>query len=297
MDDSTGVTDPAMPAAWIELTGHPHFAAAAHRLASNMLSLGDEDRRLAAVFKDAGRYVAAMSAAYLHGIGGLTLPLLKQICAGSGFLSAGRARAIVEFLVHVDYLHGAAANGEFSYQPTERFLSAWCRHLQAAVEAAELIEPSLATLPSLLDDRRIFEQFLAVQAARLHALTRGADPFPTLNRVFLHPYAGSQILWTLTVTGGDTFAPGPEPVDISLSALSRRFDVTHLHVRRLLKKAQEEGFITYHGNGRLTVEPGGARTIALYYGFQLTELVATGLQTLAAQATDSRGSAPDRSSA
>lgn len=264
-------TDPAVPATWGEVSRHAAFSAASRRLAANMLDLCDDDRRLASVFKDAGRYIAAMSAAYLHGMGGLTLPLFKQICADSGFLSAGRARSIVEFLQYIGYLE---LSGPSTYRPTALFLAAWRRHLQAAIDAAAMIEPALAPLPDLLDQPAIFERLLVIQAARLHALSRMHDPFPALRRAFLHPYAGSQFLWTLTLI--DTH----EPVTVSLSDLSRRFDVTHLHVRRLLKRAHDEGFLIYHGHGRLTAEAPGGQTIALHYAGQLSELIESGRQVL-----------------
>jgi Mn-dependent DtxR family transcriptional regulator len=62
-------------------------------------------------------------------------------------------------------------------------------------------------------------------------------------------------------------------VTLSLSDLSRRFDVTHLHVRRVLKRAHDEGFIVYQGRGHLTAAPAGAHIIALHYAFQLSELI------------------------
>lgn len=279
-----------LPTEWVEMARHPAFAMAARLLAANMLDLCDEDAGLAEVFKDAGRYVAAMSAAYLHGLGGLTIALLKQICAGSGFLSPGRARAIVEFLVHLDFLREPAdGNPMGAYVPTERFLSAWCRHLQAALAAAAAIEPTLATLVIRLADREVFQTFLGLQAARLHALTRDIEGFPALERAFLHPHAGSQILWFLTVTGENNALPrGDDVIRVPMAGLSSRFGVTHLHVRRLLRHAQTEGMITYHGHGRLAFTSAGAGLTHFHYAFQLSELVRCGRQLLAQASPSSR---------
>lgn len=276
-----------VPPTWIAIAGDPNFAAAARRFAANMLDLCDTDAALCAVFKDAGRYVAAMSAAYLHAAGGLTVPLLKQICASSGFLSPGRARAIIEFLIHIEYLQpdGDGATRGAHYQPTDRFLSAWRRHFQAALDAAALIAPALAPLPAQLDAPGGFEAFLAIQAARLHALTHGPDPFPALRRAFLDPHAGTQILWVLSLArAADDALPGSGTATVSLSDLSSRFGVTHLHVRRLLRRAEGEGLIVYHGHGRLSFTAEAARTIPLFYAFQLSELIECGQAMRAAQA-------------
>lgn len=274
------VVDPmAFPVAWTEVANHPDFAIAARRLATNMLQLCDEDEHLAAVFKDAGRYVAAMSAAYLHGTGGLTLPMLKQICAATGFLSPGRARAILEFLLHIGYLQPAAGG---RYLPTERFLLAWRRHLQAAVDAAAVIEPALAALSKRLVAADAFMAFLAVQAARLHTITQQkSDPLPAITRAFLHPHAGSQILWVMTLAGSDHALPTTDEIRLSLTSLASRFDVTHLHVRRLLRQAQREGMLTYHGHGRISFEPSGLDELNRHYAFQLSEIIESSREMLA----------------
>jgi hypothetical protein len=284
MAETLDVDCTGLPAAWTEIARRPAFAAAARRLAGNMLDLCAADRHLAAVFKDAGRYVAAMSAAYLHGAGGLTLPLLKQICAGSGLLSPGRAQAILEFLLHIDYLHEPDGDvGSGRYLPTARFLAAWARHLQAALDAGAVIEPGIAVVSGQLENPDVFEAFLAVQAARLHGLTRTmGDPFPGLNRAFLHPHAGSQILWMLVAQGDDVF-PRTGEIRISLTDVSRRFEVTHVHVRRLLRQAQEQGMLTYAGHGRLSFEPLGASIVKRHFAFQLSEIVETGRAILARQ--------------
>src|SRR4051812_48711222 len=82
----------------------PRFAAAARMLAANLLAASEEDERLGAVFKDGGRYLTALCAAFLDLSGGLTQAALKQICGASGYVSPGRARALIEFLVHLGYL-------------------------------------------------------------------------------------------------------------------------------------------------------------------------------------------------
>src|ERR1700744_3813316 len=73
------------------MIAHPAYPAAARALAANMMAAGDADKALDGIFKDAGRYLAAVLAIYLHVSGGLTLPRLKEICPATGFLSPGRA--------------------------------------------------------------------------------------------------------------------------------------------------------------------------------------------------------------
>src|SRR4051812_46615382 len=88
-------------AALAVLMAHPALGRAVKVLARNMLNVAARDRVLDSLFKDAGRYVAAMWALYLHDTGGLTLARLKEVCARSGLLSPGRARALLLFLEHL----------------------------------------------------------------------------------------------------------------------------------------------------------------------------------------------------
>ncbi|MBA2934321.1 hypothetical protein HZF05_09445 [Sphingomonas sp. CGMCC 1.13654] len=230
--------------------------------------------RLDAVFKDAGHYVAAMSAAYLHASGGLTIPLLKQICAGSGFMSPNRARAIVDFLLHIGYLEPPSDDPVTgAYRPTDRFLRAWCIHLQAALDAASSLIPDLAILCERLTDPEIFATFLTIQASRLHALSRMPDPFPGLRSAFLHPNAGSQILWALALAGTDDAFEPVGTFAVPLRHLAQQFGVTDLHVRRLIDKAGDESFLVYHGQGRHSFTTEGFAVVRFHFASQLSEMI------------------------
>jgi hypothetical protein len=87
-----------------DLMDNPRFADAVRALASNMMAAGAGDKKLDGIFKDAGRYVAAMLAIHLHTSGGLTLPRLKELCKAFGFLSPGRARAMLIYLQYLGYV-------------------------------------------------------------------------------------------------------------------------------------------------------------------------------------------------
>ncbi|NGY03820.1 hypothetical protein [Solimonas terrae] len=287
MNDARSASADADPkSAWHVVMSQPRFPAAARRLAANMLQACDEDQRFCAVSKDAGHYVAAMSAAYLHGAGGLTLARLKTICAASGFLSAGRARSLLQFLVHLGYLQASQAQGRaLSYLPTALFLAAWQRHLQLALLAAAVLEPSLQSLCDGLDQPPIFAAFLGIQATRLYTLTQSPDPVPGLREAFLHPRAGTQILWLLAVAGEhDQPFPTAAPVRLKLSRIAARFHVTHVHVRRVLQHAESLGLLEYDGHGSAQLSGIGRDTIRLHFAFQLAELAASGADTLRALA-------------
>jgi len=267
----------ALPSNWIEVAEHPAFGAAARRFAANILAVAEADRKLAAVFKDAGHYFTAMSAAYLDARGGLTFTVLRQVCAGSGLLTANRAGALIDYMLHVGVLEAAPANG---CRITAAFQAAWCRHLQAALEAATMLEPALAPLLDALADQAVYQRFIGLQADRLYALARAPDLFPGLRASFLHPLAGCSILHTLSLACTDAdFAP-LDGATVSLARLSQRFTVSQPHVRRLLKRAEANRFLLHLGPSRRAFHPAGFATIRYHYAAHLAELIACGRQML-----------------
>src|SRR5689334_19381779 len=98
------VGEPIPDTTCADMAAHPRFAVAVRALATEFLLLGDRDKALDGMFKDAGRYVAAMCAAYLDASGGITLPRLKELCIRSGYMSSGRARALLLYLVYLRYV-------------------------------------------------------------------------------------------------------------------------------------------------------------------------------------------------
>ncbi len=265
----------------LRIAAHPRFPRAARALAASMLAGGDADPALAAVFKDAGRYVTAMWTVYLHASGGMTLPQLKASCVASGFTSSGRARLLLQFLQHIGYveplqaLPGSGDRKATRYAPTPAFLAAWRSHLRAALTAASLIEPTIAVLLDRLDRPALFEDFLRIQAGRLLGLARTTVETPAFRQILMHRYAGLQIV-SMLVEGEDGGAfPPARPIPISLKLTAARFGVSYMHVRRLLNDAARAGLLRYDATGTVTLCKGTRETIRFFYAMQLAELIAS----------------------
>ena len=286
-----GALDPTADA--VRLMQHPQFAAAARALAAATLDGGDRDPALGTVFKDAGRYVAAMWALYLHASGGMTLPQLKQVCTSSGFVSPGRARLLLQVLEHIGFVVAVApppGQRAKAYLPTPAFIAAWSAHLTAAVRAAALIEPPIAILADRLDDTATLHLFLRIQAARLHQIAAGMVEAPPFQRIFMHRYAGTQIISLLVSSGTGNEFPPSGAMPIALNKVAVRFGVSHLHVRRMLSDATRDGLLDHAANGMVTLSEGMRTTLAFFFATQLAELIASA--TLALDALESsRGQA------
>lgn len=259
---------------------HPRFAAAGRALAAGMLALADRDPALRAVFKDAGRYVAAMCAFHLDAAGGLTLPALKAACVRTGFLSPGRARALLGFLVHIGYAvaertprRGAVT----AYVLTPAFRDAWRAQLAAALSAAREIEPAVGAVLERLGDPATLAVVAQIHSQGLSDSAE-ADAAPPMH-AFLHAHAGTQILWVLLTGGeGQTLVPdraGP----ISVAGLARRFDVSRVHVKRIFAEAAREGLAELGPDGVVAFTDRARGELNVLYALQLAQLLAAAART------------------
>ena len=257
---------------------HPMFARAARTIAVNTLASGERDKTLASIAKDAGRYVVAMWSMYLHVSGGLTLPRLKEICAASGFLSPGRARAMLLFMRYLGYVtpQGRAHHGTPQhYVPTESFRVAWRGHLRSVLEAAATIEPAVQSVIDNLGDDRVMDCVSRRQGEGLLSLTKVRDRETSLIRIFMHRHAGNNMLFTLVAAGDDADFPPPGPIPFSISRFAERFDVSRIHVRRILDAAVAEDFFVLSADGAVTFTVKARAELRASYAMQLSQLLAS----------------------
>ena len=281
LDWNTGA--PITEERYLQLLADPRFPLAARTLARNMLAVAAGNEALDGIFKDAGRYLAAMLAIYLHLSGGLTLPRLKQVCAESGFLSPGRARDLLRLLLHLEFIEKLAPSGVRTparYAPTAAFMGAWRSHLRAALEAARTLEPAVDLVLDGLEAPEVLETMARLHSQSLLAAAPATDQTWAFIRVFLHRHAGNQIAWTLLTAGeGEAFPPQSAGA-INIAELSRRFGVSRIHVRRLFDDAEREGLLRFGEDGAVVLEPEAQAQIQFIYAGQLVQLLAAAAGTI-----------------
>jgi len=266
------------------MSAHARFECAAHALAANMLKASAENDALDGIFKDAGRYMCAMWALYAHVTGGLTLPRLKEICAASGLLSPGRARALLLYLRYLGYVESAGRDGSklAHYVPTEDFLRAWRTHFRAALDAARIVEPAVDLILQQLDAPATLETLARLQGEELIAMAKMSPAINTpYYRVFLNRYAGTQITMYFGAEGGEPF-PTREPIAFSAAAIAKRFRVSRIHIKRMMDQAEQEGFISRKGDGATVLEESLRAAMRESYAMQLTRLLSQAARALSA---------------
>ena len=266
-----------------EVDLQPHFVEAARRWAANMLMLSDQDRAVDGIFKDAGRFVAAMCAVSMRA-DGVTLAKLKALCARFGLLSAGRARAVLLFLRYLGYVDvwgQKSANGTTYYRVNPTFVAAWRLQLEAIYTALEVIDPRAGRVLEHLDDDRIFDAICEFQIDELALDVDALNRFPEITQIFVNRAAGSQVLWYLLSYHRDRVFPSPKPVPVNPVILSERFHVSAVHIRRILGAAVEAGLIAWVDDDHLILTAKAQSELNYFYGEQMSCLLRTAYRTLA----------------
>jgi hypothetical protein len=236
---------------------HPAFPQAARKQMLDFVGLYQGNRLLNTLVNDRGRVVVAYFCLYLHFFGppgdptpGLTVSRLKKICSDLGVCSPGRAETMLILMRMFGHLEAAPANDRRKrlLMPTERLLESvrtrWTMQFENMMPVfPELREPLAAVrrqdfMAALI--RRLADHFLAGMRIVDHA--PGLELFTDRN-------AGIMILFSLLLAGerDDAFPP-QQPVRLSISSVSRKFGVSRVHVRKLLRDATEQGYLARAGS-------------------------------------------------
>ena len=256
-----GGTDEAFAA----LLAHPRLPEATRVFATNMHEAARADAVLDAIFKDIGRYLVAMCALYLHVRGGVTLPRLKAILRVRYYVSPGRVHALVQFLCHLGCLAAVPPKGRepVHYLPTDRFLSAWRRHLRTMLEATRILDPSVARVLDRLDEPDVFAAVCRNQGEYALSEVREGHPALAYARVFMQRVAGQQIFWQLLSAQGAGEASLQGALPVSADELAKLHGVSRVHVKHMLDDGVREGLVRYGDNHEIVLEDAG-RAIARF---------------------------------
>lgn len=243
-------------ATYARMLSDPRLPSAIQAIAQNTLTAGESDKALDGIFKDAGRYFAAMLVMYLHASGQLTLPTLKAYCTTSGLLSPGRGRALLSYLRYLNFivlLPAELRRGPAQYVPTDELLVAWRSHLHAMLEGAQYIEPAVQVVRDRIHDPEIFNVFVRMQTEEMiGSIAHSTQVDHPFMQIIVHRHAGTQIL--LSLLGASPDFPPTDPIPLSVAATAQRFRVSRIHVQRMLDQAEREGLIRRGDRGAIVFE-------------------------------------------
>ena len=253
---------------------HPRRHAAMRALPRSTLDAALADKTLMGIFKDGGRYACAMWAIHLHICGGLTLQSLKDLCAASGLLSPGRARAVLLFMRYLGYIEPAAmrAGGSQVFVPTPRCHNSWTTHMRLALTAAAEIEPQAQTVIDHIGDPEVFATVVRTQGESLFQGARIHDLDRPHFRVFINRHAGTLVMADLMTSAGDGAFPPRVVAASSQREFSKRYGVSRVHISRMLKHGEREGILTV-ADGQIHLTDAFRAEIEQDYGRQVRHLL------------------------
>lgn len=250
------------------LLSHPSYAAAAQRLATNLVREIEGDEGLRGMLRDAGHNAAAGSALYLATVGDLTLQSLKDYLARFGLVSQGRVRALLNHMRYIGYVEptGGPAQRPMRFQVTESFRTSYRLHHTSLLDAVSLIEPQAALLIGLLDRRDVFDSLIVENTTAFATGSERPPSFPALYDVFLHRRGGILILHDLVARA--TSFPPKEPIAFSAAVAAERFNVSRMHVLRLRQAGVDQQLCIAH-DGALRFTDSGQEALNWFYASRL----------------------------
>ena len=245
-----------------EVGAHPRRAAAVREMIRHGVELYEANRLLNAVVSDRGRFLVAAFALHLHDAapGGLTPAALKAACVEHGVCSPGRTSALIALMRWAGYLT-PAAGGDRRLIPTDKLLDLHRVRLSGQLGVAAGLSPHAARVLDRFGDDAMVYRFVGAQAERFKRGFRLVDQAPVL-LPFTERIGGVLILADLALA--DWPAEG-RPVDLSVSALSRRFSVSRVHVNGVLREAAQGGLIVREGQS-VRIAPALVEALSGFFG-------------------------------
>ena len=255
---------PASAAAIAELRAHPGFPDAIRTLGSGMLALYRGNRLLNMLINDRGRMVIGYLALYLREGGapdgrgtGFGVGQLKALCAAAGLASPGRTAAMLALMRMSGYIASASAAEDKRRHilvPTEKLRATHRDRWESVAAALREVRPDAAAAINL-DDPEFVAAYVRITADHFLAGFRMVEVAPDME-LFIERNGGLMVLFSILLAGkSDDTVPPKQPVAVSISAIANRFGVSRVHVRTLLRDAEEAGLIRREDAGHVVVLP------------------------------------------
>ncbi|MBS0532780.1 MAG: hypothetical protein JSR72_01865 [Proteobacteria bacterium] len=247
----------ALPEAAAALAAHPRFARAMRATASGLASMYHGRHLLNWLMDDRGRMLLGYLAIYLHATrdprdpsSGLTPTRIKALCTEFDVCSPGRAGAMLSLMRFSGYLApdiDIADRRQRRLVATDKLYALLRSRLTMHYTAMAPLFPDGAAMLAALDDKFVDGALVAAMMKRYRAGFRLVSAAPELG-LFGERNGGMLILASLIAAGEeDDTVPPSRPVPISIAALARRFAVSRPHVLKLVREAEDQGFLERPG--------------------------------------------------
>jgi hypothetical protein len=242
---------PAIPTAEaIEaLRAEPRFRQAAAAAAANSVEYYQGRWLAHRVLNDRARFVMASVMLYLHfnrrddvANSGLTATRLREICVGVGLCSGGRVEAMLLMMRAAGFLERAEDAGDLRvrrYVPTAKLLDLNRDRQRRVLEAIDVLRGGTAYARICGESElELYRRFVVAMGTGFLSGFRVVQPAPVLIRI-IDRDVGLPLMMCVFLTSPEYSELCPEALrNVSVAALARRFKVSRVHVRSVLRAAE-----------------------------------------------------------
>lgn len=243
--------------------------------------------------KDVGRFVLGVVALYLDATGGLTHRRLREMSGQTGLISTGAATALLVRLRLIGYVCAAEvmpSGATRLYRPTPAMTAAFRERLRIELTASAMLDPRIQPLLDRLREPEVFPTLMTTVGA--DAVNAARNPRPdaaAIDRLSLRT-AGMLIMFQLLADADDggAFPPVGGEVEVSISGLARRFEVSRSHVLSVLREAEALSLISRVDEGLWRIEPALSEVFKTFYAVLYMGVIKAARAAQAALATGRR---------
>jgi hypothetical protein len=233
------------PAAVACMIAQPGFPDACRLVLKYALERTGRNVLMTRVTKDISRLVYGYIVLYLDARGGITLTAIQDLCQEVGIAGRGRARMLLFHLRAIDYIRPTPKGSDRRvqhYLPSPDMQASLRDAVSDELRAFSPVEPAAAHAA----DRLVEPEFFKAYMLRLgQAVTRALKIRPVrLLSHFSERNAGLIILWDILASAeeGDVYPPRGR-LQMSVSGLADKYEVSRSHVFRLLRDAEQLGLL------------------------------------------------------
>jgi DNA-binding MarR family transcriptional regulator len=150
-------------------------------------------------------------------------------------------------------------------EPTQKGLDELKRYMSGAFLPVSILYPAFNINVNLLDSDVLRNNFFRRASEYLFRGLTFRKVLPEVG-LFIEKDGGRMIMLYLYLQAmGNKTAHGAT-IDYSASTLAKEFFVSRIHVNRIIKAAQEQGYLKDRGDGRMTIYPAFMELVENYAG-------------------------------
>ena len=196
---------------------------------------------------------------------------IKTLCSRYKIASPNSVIAIITLLKttqRIKVWRSVADRRKVLLTPTPKGLEDLKTYMSSALMPVKLLFPSCDINVDILEDDNLRHAFFHRAAEYLFRGITFQNIFPEVG-IFIDKDGGRMIMLHLYLQSVDIMTTRGAVIEYSASALAKMFFVSRIHVGRIIKLAEERGYLKERKNGLLDIYPSFIALVENYAGLYL----------------------------